>query len=379
MIDVAIQMLYGDRAKYLLLISGIAFSTILIAQGLAMFFGITSFSYATMDNVRAQIWVVDPKVQQVMDNQPLKDTDVYRVRSVPGVAWAAPLYSGQTQARVVGSGESKTVTLIGIDADTLYGVPQTVISGSIAELKRSRTVAIDQDMSERLATHPSRPLKPGDSFEMNDRTAEVVAVVKAKQGQAGAAYVFTTFDRAREYGFSQRRMTTHILAEPLPGLDAATVARQIATTTNLAAFTEEELKEASRKWMIYNTPIPFVVGLIVGIGFLVGVVIAGQTFYNFILDNTRHLGTLKAMGATNHRLITMTVFQAVTVGITGYGIGGGMLAFFFNLLPTDKVPLRLEWQVAVIVFLAIQIIISIASGLAIRKLLRIEPAIVFRS
>jgi len=61
MIDVAVQMLYGDRAKYALLISGVCFSSILMAQGLAMFFGILSFSYATLDNIRAPIWVVDQR------------------------------------------------------------------------------------------------------------------------------------------------------------------------------------------------------------------------------------------------------------------------------------------------------------------------------
>ncbi|MBC8128333.1 MAG: hypothetical protein H8M99_14425 [Gloeobacteraceae cyanobacterium ES-bin-144] len=63
MTDVALQMLYGDRSKYALLISGVCFSTILMAQGLAMFFGILSFSYATLDNIRVPIWVVDPKAK----------------------------------------------------------------------------------------------------------------------------------------------------------------------------------------------------------------------------------------------------------------------------------------------------------------------------
>ena len=63
MTDVSLQMLYGDRAKYALLITGVCFSSILMAQGLAMFFGIIGLSFATIDNVRAPIWVVDPKVE----------------------------------------------------------------------------------------------------------------------------------------------------------------------------------------------------------------------------------------------------------------------------------------------------------------------------
>ena len=379
MTDVALQMLYGDRSKYALLISGVCFSTILMAQGLAMFFGILSFSYATLENARAPIWVVDPKVEQVADNQPLKDTDVDRVRSVPGVAWAVPFYTGQSQARVLGSGQTKPVTLVGLDAATLAGAPTRVVTGSMNDLRRSQGVAIDEEVAARLGGGRKRPLHVGDVFEMNDQRAEVVAVVRTKQGQGGAAYVFTTFDRARQYGFAQRKMTTHVLAAPQKGLSAEDVAASIMRATGLRAYTEESFKKASSDWMIYNSPIPFVVGLIVGIGFLVGVIVAGQTFYNFVLENTRYLGALKAMGASNGRLARMTILQASVVGITGYGIGMGLLALFFRSLPEGRAPLLLKWEVAALVLAAVSLIIVLASMMGIRRVTKIEPAIVFRS
>lgn len=380
MTDVALQMLYGDRSKYALLISGVCFSSILMAQGLAMFFGILSFSYATLDNARAPIWVVDPKVEQVADNQPLKDTDVDRVRSVPGVAWATSFYTGQTQARVLSSGATKPVTLVGVDTATLAGAPapDLVIAGSLSDLRRTQAVIIDETNSERLSGK-DQPMRIGDVFEMNDQRAEVVAIVKAKQGQGGAAYVFTTFDRARQYGFNQRKMTTHVLAAPEPGLTAEEIVLRINQHTGLRAYTEAQFKKASSDWMIYNTPIPFVVGLIVGIGFLVGVIVAGQTFYNFVLENTRYLGALKAMGAGNWRLARMTILQASVVGLTGYGIGMGVLALFFSSLPEGRAPLLLRWEAAAVVFGAVFLIICIASIMGVRRVAGIEPALVFRS
>jgi putative ABC transport system permease protein len=379
MTDVAFQMLYGDRAKYALLISGVCFSAVLMAQGLAMFFGILSFSYATLDNVRAPIWVVDPKVEQIADNQPLKDTDVDRVRSVSGVAWAVPFYSGQTQARVLLSGESKPVTLIGLDASTLAGAPARVVAGAILDLRRAQSVVVDEETAVRLGRDREHPLRVGDVFEMNDRRAEIVGIVKAKQGQGGASYVFTTFDRAREYGFPQRKMITHVLAAPRAGLAVEEAAARISRETGLRAYTETEFKNASSHWMLTNTPIPFVVGLIVGIGFLVGVIVAGQTFYNFVLENTRFLGALKAMGASNTRIARMTVLQAGIVGFTGYGIGMGLLTLFFRGLPEGRAPLLLEWPVAAIVLAAVTLIIAFASFLGIRSVFRIEPAMVFRT
>ena len=86
MYRLALKMLFGDHAKYLMLISGIMFSTMLMAQGAALFCGIMSWTYATIRNARAEIWVADPKVERVDDAKPLRDTDVNRVRSLPDVA-----------------------------------------------------------------------------------------------------------------------------------------------------------------------------------------------------------------------------------------------------------------------------------------------------
>jgi putative ABC transport system permease protein len=146
----------------------------------------------------------------------------------------------------------------------------------------------------------------------------------------------------------------------------------------LKALTEEELKAASRRWMIENSPIPLVVGLIVAVGFLVGIVVAGQTFYSFVLENTRYLGALKAMGASTARLAWMTLLQALLVGVTGYGIGMGLLALFFRIIPEGKAPLLMGWPVALLVFAAVILIITFASLLGIRRVAKIEAAIVFR-
>ncbi|MBN9691424.1 MAG: ABC transporter permease [Verrucomicrobia bacterium] len=379
MTDIALKMVFGERAKYAMLVSGICFSTILMTQGLALFFGILGFSYATATNVRAPIWVVDPLVQQVGDNQPLRDTDVNRVRSVEGVAWAAPLYVGGAQARLLGGGATQPVTLVGLDADTLAGAPTKLVAGDVQDLRRPQSVVVAEQFVEMMQRLRGERLRVGDVFEMNDRRAQIVGIAKTAQGQGGASYVFTTWDRAREYAPSQRRMLTHVLAAPEPGRSDREIAQVISERTGLRAITEEEFKRMSSHWMLVNSPIPYVVGLIVGIGFVIGLGVSGQTFYTFILENTRHLGALKAMGTSNLTLIRMVMTQAGVVGVVGFGIGVGVMSAFFSMLPEGRAPLRLLWPIPVIVFGAILFICSVAAVVSSWRVVRIEPAIVFRS
>ena len=93
--SIAIKMLIGDRAKYLGIIMGITFASLLITQQLAIFNGLMSRTYGAITDVGLpDIWVMDPKVQFIDDVKPLQDTQLFRVRGVEGVEWAVPLYKG---------------------------------------------------------------------------------------------------------------------------------------------------------------------------------------------------------------------------------------------------------------------------------------------
>jgi hypothetical protein len=83
---VALQMLTGDRAKYMGLIFTIAFSSFLIAQQVSIFAGIMNRTRSQISDVNdADIWVMDPATQYFDEVYSLKDSDVDRVRGVPGV------------------------------------------------------------------------------------------------------------------------------------------------------------------------------------------------------------------------------------------------------------------------------------------------------
>jgi putative ABC transport system permease protein len=380
MTDIALRMLFGDRAKYLLLVSGISFATILMTQGFALFYGILGFSYATVSNIRAPIWVVDPLVQQVADNQPLRDTDLDRVRSVEGVAWATPIYVGGSQARLVGDGgSSQQVTIVGIDAGTLAGAPTKMIAGSVLDLQRAESVVVDQNFVAQVKSMRSIDLKIGDVFEMNDRRALIVGIAALNQGIGGATYVYTTWDRAKDYVPGQRNMLTHVLAAPSPGRSTEDVCHAISQATGLKALSEAGLKRLSERFMVRYSPIPFVVGVIVVIGFVIGVAISGQTFYAFVFENTRYLGALKAMGTSNATLAGMILLQALIVGLIGFGLGVGVMSAFFLMIPAGRVPLQLLWPVPVGVLGAVLIICMGAALLSVLRIARIEAAIVFRA
>ncbi len=386
MFRLALKMLFGDHGKYLMLISGLTFASLLMIQQAGVFCGLMSWTFASLENMRAPIWVTDAKLEQVNDNKPLRDTDVFRVRSVDGVAWSAALYQGNLQARQI-DGTFKQIQLVGIDATTFAGAPTEMLEGNLEDLRLPNTVIIDDFGRDRLAE--GLPPKPGDTksrvhlgdvFELNDREARVVGICKSARSFMGTPYVFTTYDRALGYAPPQRKMMSFVIAAPLPGYDAATVARRITQDTGLRAVTEAEFKNSTIWWYVRNTGIPISFGTTVVLGVIVGMAIAGQTFYTFVLENLKHLGALKAMGTSNAKLCGMLMLQSFSVGAIGFGLGC-LMTFFFALgtLKKQQPPFYLPWQVPLGVLVVIMGICLFAALLGIIKVARLEPAIVFRT
>src|SRR5262249_28929051 len=116
---IALKMLTGDRAKYLGILFGVAFATLLMAQQMSLFVGVMLRTAGRVRDVQeADIGVMDPRVQHVDEVKSLPELDLQRVRGVSGVAWAVPFYKGQVQARV-DAGDFRQVILLGIDDATL--------------------------------------------------------------------------------------------------------------------------------------------------------------------------------------------------------------------------------------------------------------------
>ena len=107
----ALKMLVGDRAKYLGLIFAIAFSSMLMAHQVSIFAGVMQRTRSQIEAVHdAQVWVMDPRIEYFDENEPMSDRELTRVRGVPGVAWAVPMFKQAGRAHDVFPTSSSWVT-----------------------------------------------------------------------------------------------------------------------------------------------------------------------------------------------------------------------------------------------------------------------------
>src|SRR5258705_8825610 len=97
---VALQMLLGDRAKYLGLVFAVAFSTFLMSHQCSVFAGIMERTTSQIKDIQdATIWVMDPKTQYFDEVKALTDGDLYKIRGIQGIECAVPLSKSLPRAK----------------------------------------------------------------------------------------------------------------------------------------------------------------------------------------------------------------------------------------------------------------------------------------
>ena len=374
---IAIRMLTGDAQKFYGLLFGIAFSTLLITQQLTIFVNLLERGSSGVYNVSsADVWVMDPVSRTTEVAYPMPSTALDKVRGVPGVAWAVPHIRASASVRT-GSGELEGVTVVGVDDATLIGLPKNMAEGTPGVLSQPDSVIIDDVGATRMFPDQS-PI--GQRLELNDQRAVIRGIADAIPSFTSQVTLYTKYSRALNYVPGTRNRLSFVLVGKAQDVSPENLVERIESQTGLRARTRDEFARDGVDFIIENTGIPPNFGITVALGFIVGVAIVGLTFSLFIRDNIKQFGALKAIGVTNGTIRRMVAVQAGVVGFVGYGLGvvGTVLFIFgFSGEPTFK-GFYIPWQVPLISLFAIVVIIALTGWLALRSVMKTEPAAVFR-
>lgn len=380
---IALQMLFGDRGKYIAMIVGITFAALIMTQQPSIFIGLLSRTYSFIGDVSLpDVWVMDPGVQYVEEHKPMRDTDLARVRGVAGVEWAVPLYKSLTTAKLP-DGQTKTIDLNGLDDATLVGAPPRMLEGSLLDLRQTDGVIVDHEAANHQlrVTQPDgtlRPLRIGDVLEINDQRAKIVGIAKVTRNFVLQPRIYTTYSRALSYSAPNRRKLTYVLVKAQEGVNHEALAERISHATGLLAKSKDTFSKDTLGYWMKNTGIPINFGISVMLGFIVGAAVAGQAFLNFVRENLKQFAALKAMGLRSGVLTRMVLLQAAVVGFIGYGLGVGMTTLFGLKVHDSVLAFRMAPQVLLFSAGGVGLIVTLAAIFGIRQVIKADPATVFR-
>lgn len=371
---IAIKLLIGDRAKFFTLVLGVTFAVFLILQMTSLFIGILTRSTSNVLNVGAEVWVMDPTVESDRTIVPLPDYLLSAVRSMPGVAYAFPIYQGSGLVKLP-NGVYQSVNIVGLDDASLFGRP-VIIEGNLYDIYSEDAFIVVKDAEYRKLGSP----KIGATFEINDHRGVIVALARSIiPGLFGNPTLYTTYTRAIQYLPTTRFTISYILVTLKDPSYLSTVKEEVARI-GYRALTQNEFVEIIKKYYMFKTGMGMNILMMTLISFIVGVSIAGQTFYAFVLENLEKFGALKAIGATTGDLVKTIILQSSFVSFLGFGFGNLICSSYiaFAKFRIPNYAAIITHKNILITFFVVILITTFSSYIGIRKVIKIEPFEVFR-
>lgn len=357
--------------------------------------GMVDDAKALLDNSGADLWVVQKDtLGPYAESSSLYD-DTYRsLLSISGVARAANITYLTMQVREGGRDVRAMVVGVVSGGPGQPGQPSYLISGR--QITRGHYEAVADIASG---------FNLGQSIQIRRNNYTVVGLTRRMVSSGGDPMVFIPLKDAQEAQFlkdndaivQQRRRTAEnpsfnrpnvpgllnqviasqstntfvnaVLVQIKPGFSAEKVAEPIRHWKRLQVYTRTQMESILVGKLIATSAKQIAMFLVILA--VVSAAIVAFIIYTLTMGKIREIAVLKLIGTKNRTIAGMIMQQALGLGVIGFVVGKVAATFWAPIFP--KYVLLVPGD-AIRGFLAVMFICVLASLLAIRAALKVDPA-----
>ncbi len=354
--------------------------------------GMVDDAQALLSNSGADLWVVQKDTQgPYAESSSIRDDLVRGVLAMPGVARAANVTYFTMQVQQ-GSDEVRAM-VVGIEPGQPGG-PTSLLAGR--HLMRSHYEAL-ADVKTGFAV--------GDRIRIRRHDYTVVGLTQRMVSSGGDPMVFISLKDAQEAQFLKdndailndrvrtaanpafnrpavpglleavqaTQTSSHnvnaVLVQIQEGMLPEQVAEPIRRWKHLQVFTREGMEEILVAKLIATSAKQ--IGMFLVILSIVSAAIVAFIIYTMTLGKIREIAVLKLIGTRNRTIAGMILQQALGLGVIGFVVGKVAATLWAPIFPKFVL---LQSGDALTGFVVTMLICALASTLAIRVALKIDPA-----
>ena len=379
--SLALATLLFEWKRYSAAMVALAFSGLLVLAQVGMFTGIVKGITASIDRSRADLMVLTPKNESLVNSgpnslpqrvQPLLylNPQVTEVESLDG--------DGARWVNTPEPGKKAVITYVNtFDVDPRPGsvtLPTDFPESIRLALREPYAVIMDKTALARLGT------RLGAAATLNGKTVHVRGILE-NYPNVDQPTVYMSRDTLRLLGMSPKNgKTGPLLVRIKDPARAVQVRDQLNSVANGAfkVWTKPDLAAANQKALMGEQIIGIFLGFSLFLGLLIGVGITSQTLRGAILASIKEFASLRALGVSMGSLSKIVLELALWVGVAGliatclFTSGVYLLASNFGM----PMGFPLPWVTTVVILL---LVISILSGLlSLGILKRSQPADLLR-
>lgn len=392
MISLAGRDILHSAGKFVLTGMGLGLLIGVTLTMAGLYRGMVDDARVLLDTSGADLWVVQQQTQgPYAESSSIRDDVVRAVRGLPGVAQAANVTYFNMQVRR--GATDVRATVVGFEPGQ-PGSPGPLVAGR--QVTRSHYEAV-ADVKTGFAL--------GDRIRIRRHEYEVVGLTRRAVSSGGDPMVFIPLKDAQEAQFlkdndaivnerartaanpafdrpgvpglleavtaaqSSNHNVNAVLVRLQPGWDAERAAEPIRRWKRLQAFTRAQMEQILVAKLIATSAKQ--IGMFLVILAIVSAAIVAFIIYTMTLGKIREIAVLKLIGTRNTTIAGMILQQALGLGLIGFLVGKISATAWAPLFPKYVL---LEPADAVRGFAAVMAICAIASTLAIRAALRVDPA-----
>jgi putative ABC transport system permease protein len=369
----ALRMVLDAPFKSLGTLIGVVVSVFLMTQQLSVLSGILGRVTSFVDSSGVDIWISSIATESTDATDSLPASKVGAAAGTAGVAWAAPVVQGVGRVTRP-DGVRENVKVLGVEAPRYAGLPRSLAPGTTPNLLRaSGRIFLNWNDRKTFAA-----AEPGDRVEIDGKAGIVAGFFRGMDPHSPYYYVYANIDDARALTSFPLDRITYVAV----GIDAGRRPDEVkssleARIPEVLVRTRAELADMEERYFLVRTPVGVLFGLGTVVAAIVGAAIVAVTLYSTAVDRARDYGTLKAIGARQTDILQLLLAQAWIFCAGGYVLG--MAAFFAVRAHLPELSMVISPTIVAGVAAAAFVSCTLASLVAIRRVLMVDPAIVFRT
>lgn len=372
MAGLGFRMMLHDRLKLAGTLFGVVFAVVLGNFQAGTFLALLDKNQMFVANAGADVWIAPPGTRQFQQGRPLGDAVLNRARATAGVAWAEPLVLGTAQVQLPRGG-TEAVSLVGTRGPRFAGGPWNVVAGEPSALAFPGAVFFDHAVRRQLGG-----VNLGSVRELAGYRIQAVGFTWGLL-PFGPAYAFAADGLARDVLRVPPDQHAFILVGAAPDeAPAALRDRLQAALPSTKVMTRGDFLREILVYILTGTQIGVSFGTSTFMGLLVGLITVALSMFSSVVENLRQFGTMKAIGARTGDLARLLLVQAAIYGVVGSLLGLGLTSALVHAIRNPDLTPILPAEGVAVTFAIMVLVCVAASLLALLRLRKLEPAMVFR-
>ncbi|OGW37132.1 MAG: hypothetical protein A2X58_01220 [Nitrospirae bacterium GWC2_56_14] len=374
MFYVALRIILYDKVRSLITLLGVVFAVGLIFAQMGIFLGLMETSSVIVDHTPGDIWVTSKNSKNFDFSQPFPEYIYHQVTAEDGIQSAEKLIVAWGIIRQK-EGGTEQVEIVGYNPDTGIGGPWDMVEGDPSLVKNGNFAIVDESAMKRLGD-----IQIGEYRDVLWHRLQIVGISRGVKSFTTAPIIFTSFNLAQSLvTYMGSDSTVFVVAKVSPGHSVPEVIKSLQKKLKgVDVYDKGSFSRKTRLYWTMETGVGFSFMLTILISFLIGMLIVGQTIYNSTMEHIKEFGTLKALGASNYEIYKIIFSQAMINALSGYLVSLLITIMSAKIYEAFGMVMVIKGWVNLLVLALTFIMCLSAAFISIRKVKRIDPAILFR-